>query len=109
MKKRVFLSLGFRNRTEEEIISDIEQAKNIIISEYPYDEFEFIHNYYYEGDNRVECLGEAIKKMSTCHIAAFISGWPNYRGCKAELEICRSYNIPHIEVSLDFKRALYFR
>lgn len=109
MIKRVFLSLGFRGRTEEEIMSDIEKAKEIIISEFPYDEFEFIHNYDYKSDNRVECLGEAIKKMSTCKIVAFISGWPRYRGCKAEYEICKSYNIPHIEVSLDFKRALYFR
>ena len=109
MKKRVFLSLGFRGRTEEEIMSDIEKAKEIITLEFPDNEFEFIHNYDYNGNNRLECLGEAIKKMSTCDEVYFIVGWKKYKGCNVEHKICRLYNIPHLEVSLRLKRAYTFR
>ena len=101
--KKVFLSLGFSGRTKEEIMNDIEKAKEIIIKYNPDEEIEFIHNYDYESDNRLECLGEAIKKMSTCSEVYFIGYWDKYRGCKAEFYICELYNIPRFDISLECK------
>ena len=92
--KRIFLSLGFSGRTEKDIIEDINFAKTLLVSHYD-EELEIIHNYDYNGNNRVECLGEAIKKLSTCDIVCFINNWRNHKGCVIEKEICKAYDIPY--------------
>lgn len=99
--KRIFLSLGFHGRNKEEVMSDIEKAKEIIIAHHSNKEIEFIHNYDYESDNRLECLGEAIKKMGACDEVYFINDWHKYRGCSVEFYICESYNIPHFDINLE--------
>lgn len=93
--KRIFLSLGFSGRTEEAVRSDIDKAKELISSKYINEEIEFVHNYEYTGANRVECLGEAIKKMSTCDIVYFINNWHlSHNGSMIEKYICGLYDIP---------------
>lgn len=93
--KKVFLSLGFNGRTEEEVRNDINKAKELITSFYPNEELEFIHNYDYIGNNKIDCLGEAIKKISTCDIVYFIGDFSNYRGCLIEHKLCILYNMPY--------------
>ena len=99
--KKVFLSLGFKGKTEEQVNNEIEKAKKRIAAYYECGEdlefvnVEFIHNYDYVGVNRVECLGEAIKKMSRCDKVYFINDWFNYNGCSIEKEICELYDISH--------------
>jgi hypothetical protein len=97
---KVFLSLGFSGRPEAEVKKEIDDAINFIKMYYPDTEFEFIHNYDYEGNNRVECLGEAIKKMSACDRVYFINKWRKHNGCLIEKNICEIYNIPHATISL---------
>lgn len=93
--KKIFLSLGFNGRTEEDVMSDIDNAKKWICSNYPEEEFEFVHNYDYIGGNRIECLGEAIKKMSTCDHVYFINDWFFHKGCMVEKKVCELYKIEH--------------
>lgn len=97
-KRRIFLSLGFSGRSEDAIMEEIDKAKEIISKINPEEELEFIHNYEYKGSNRIECLGEAIKKMSTCDIVYFIGHWYKHNGCLIEETVCELYNIPHFSL-----------
>jgi hypothetical protein len=97
--KKIFLSLGFSGRTKEEIQKEIEAAKDYIKrSYYPDEEVQFVDNYDYAGSNRVECLGEAIKKMSVCDKVYFINNWFSYKGCLIEKKVCYDYNIPNSQI-----------
>lgn len=100
--KKIFLSLGFSGREKEDVMKDIEKAKSHIssLSQFSNEELEFIHNYDYTGNNRVECLGEAIKKMSTCDIVYFINDWLEHKGCSVEYGVCFMYNIPYKLISI---------
>ena len=90
---KIFLSLPFSGRTKEEVIQDIENAKELISTKYPDQDLEFIHNYDYEGVNRVECLGEAIKKMATCDKVYLINDWFSHKGCIIEKTVCELYDL----------------
>ena len=98
--KKIFLSLGFSGRPEEIIRKEIEGAKELIKSYYHDEKLEFIHNYDYTGDNSVECLGEAIKKISECDKVYFINNWYDYNGCIIEKKVCEIYYIPNATISL---------
>lgn len=93
--KRIFLSLGFSGRKDKDVLKDIDQAIKQIKSIIQNEDVEFIHNFSYVGNNRVECLGEAIKKISKCDFVYFISGWQTHKGCIIEYRVCELYNIPH--------------
>lgn len=92
--KRIFLSLGFSGRKEEDVRNDIDKAKKLISLDFKNEEIEFVHNYDYIGNNRIECLGEAIKKISTCDCVYFIDNWWKHKGCVIEYEVCKNYEIP---------------
>lgn len=93
--KRVFLSLGFSDRPESDVMDDISKAEELITSYYPNEELDFIHNYDYIGHSRVECLGQAIKKMAICDIVYFINDWDKHKGCIIEHKVCELYGIEH--------------
>ena len=94
--KTIFLSLGFHGRTESEVMEKIEEMKKIAITRNPNQDIKFIHNYDYNGENRVECLGEAIKKMSSCDYVYFnYCDISKHKGCQIEKKICELYNINH--------------
>ena len=99
--KRVFLSLGMRGRSDDSIIEDIYNAKEFISSKYyPSEQVEFIHNFDYSSNNMVECLGEAIKKMSSCDHAYFINKWYKHDECIIEKHVCELYDIPHTVIKI---------
>lgn len=97
--KKIFLSLGFNGKPETIIMDEINRAKQEISSKFPDEEqIEFVHNYEYEGSNRVECLGEAIKKMATCDFVYFINEWYEHKGCLIEMQVCNLYQINHTSI-----------
>ena len=98
--KRIFLSLGFNKRPEKIVRDTINEAKKKLTSYCENEDVEFVHNYDYIGNNSVECLGEAIKKMSTCDIVCFINDWDCYTGCTVEHDICEFYNIPRAYIAV---------
>lgn len=92
--KRIFLSLGFSGRSEKDVMDEIDLAKKLILFDCD-EELEFVHNFDYVGVTRVECLGEAIKKMSTCDMVYFINNWEEHKGCIIEKQVCELYKIPY--------------
>ena len=92
---KIFLSLGFSGRSKEEVLVDISLAMVRISDIHNNELLQFVHNYDYCSENRVECLGEAIKQMSGCDKVYFINNWVEHNGCLIEKKVCELYNIPH--------------
>ena len=97
---KMFLSLGFNKKTNNEVVDTINRAKETISKYYPGEVLEFVHNYNYMGNNRIECLGEAIKKMSACDIVYFINNWCEHSGCIIEHTVCEYYKIPYTSITV---------
>lgn len=101
---KIFLSLGFRDKIDYDIICEITDMKDKIIASAKWcnidpDDICFVHNFLYEPKETVrrpsvECLGEAIKKMADCDLVVFSIDWRSYRGCRIEHGIAHSYHIP---------------
>lgn len=101
MKQNIFVSVGMRGRTNEEVELDLKRAKDEICKLFG-DDVEIIDNWNCQGPDdagRLWYLGEAIKKLGDCDICYFIKGWQNHKGCVAEYEICKIYGIEIIEES----------
>lgn len=93
--RRIFLSLGFVKKPVLEVMYDISKAQEMITPHYKDKSIEFIHNYDYTATNKIECLGEAIKNMSSCDIVYFINDWSDHDECIVQKKVCELYNIEH--------------
>ena len=97
---RIFLSLGMRGRDENDILADIAEATHYAKSLYAESatECEVINTYNQEeapeDASRVYYLGKSIQILGSCDQVWFINDWENYRGCRAEHEVCKIYGIP---------------
>ena len=97
---RIFLSLGMRDRDENDMLADIAEATHYAKSLYAESatECEVINAYNQEeapeDASRMYYLGRSIQILGSCDQVWFINDWENYRGCRAEYEICRLYDIP---------------
>lgn len=100
--KKVFISVGMRGRADEAVWNDINMAGRKIYEMFKGD-VGIYHNMmcekpdYSKEPGRLYYLGEAIKKLGECDVCYFVEGWQNYKGCKAEYEICKLYGIEIIE------------
>lgn len=95
---KVFVSMGFKDRSEEDVMADLTAVESQL-KHFFNNDVEMVHNYFCEkpeGGARLYCLGEAIKKLSECDCCCFIRGWEKYNGCHVEMEVCQRYNIPVI-------------
>lgn len=97
-KMRIFISVGMKGRTDEEIQKDVNDAKEILEQYYARDfDLEIVDNFIEKPENetrRLYCLGEAIKTIGECDAVYFVEGWSNYNGCWVEHSVCDFYNIP---------------
>ena len=97
---RIFLSLGMRGRDEKDVLADIAEATHYAKSLYAESatECEVINTYNQEEAPEdvgpTYYLGRSIQILGGCDQVWFINNWKDYRGCRAEYEICRLYNIP---------------
>ena len=97
---RIFLSLGMNGRDENDILADIAEATHYAKSLYAESatECEVINTYNQEeapeDASRVYYLGKSIQILGSCDQVWFINDWENYRGCRAEHEVCKIYGIP---------------
>lgn len=92
--KKVFISVGMRGRTDEDVMADIKRAKLNISN--MFDDVKIIDNWDCECPDeavRLYCLGEAIKKLGDCDICYFVKGWQKHKGCIVEMEVCKLYGI----------------
>ena len=98
---KVFISVGMHNRSTEDVIVDIERARNKISRIYRgCGNLQIIDNFNCdapENASRLYYLGEAIKKLGECDVCYFCKGWQNHKGCLIEMEICKLYRIDMIE------------
>lgn len=103
--KKIFISVGMNGRTDDEVLWDIARAEKWIYENLCERRFEFegvrvIDNFDCQAPEDAGCLwylGEAIKKLDGCDICYFVKGWEKYRGCQAEMEICKLYGIEIIK------------
>lgn len=97
---RIFLSLGMRGRDEKDILADIAEATHYAKSLYAESatDCEVINTYQQEeapeDASRIYYLGRSIQVLGSCDQVWFINDWENYRGCRAEHEVCKIYGIP---------------
>ena len=97
---RIFLSLGMRGRNENFVLEEIAMATHYAKSMYAESatECEVINTYNQEeapeDASRVYYLGKSIQILGSCDQVWFINDWENYRGCRAEHEVCKIYGIP---------------
>lgn len=97
---RIFLSLGMSGRDEKDILADITEATHYAKSMYAESatECEVINAYNQEeapeDAGPTYYLGKSIQVLGSCNQAWFINDWENYRGCRAEHEVCKIYGIP---------------
>lgn len=97
---KIFLSLGMRGRDEKDILEDIAMATHYAKSMYAESttECEVINGYNQEeapeDAGPIYYLGKSIQVLGSCNQAWFINDWENYRGCRAEHEVCKIYGIP---------------
>lgn len=91
---KVMISQPMGGLTSGEILNARKEAIRILES----DGYEIVDTYFDYGNKFIKneplyYLGESIKKMSECDAVAFVDGWHNARGCKAEYEIAKEYGL----------------
>ena len=108
-KKIVFISLPMNGLTPEEILSNIESAKEEYLKRFNLksDDIWFVENFFPElnfdtafghVNGCVYYLGRALQRMAKVDEVFFYGDWKNARGCQIEHEVCERYRIPYVEV-----------
>ena len=96
---KVFISQGMRDKTEEEIKAEREEALKKVNDTFIEDVEEI--KSFFEGEPKVKTiplffLGKSIKLLSEADIIIFCKGYENYRGCKIEELCAKEYGIPRM-------------
>ena len=102
--KKIFISQGMINRTEEEIRVEREECiKDLrdFVKEHFNDDIEIIDSIIEEdppeGCNAgVWFLGQSLILMSKADFVALLPRWVHYRGCRIEAKTADDYGIPQI-------------
>lgn len=114
MKKKVFISVPMKGRTNEAIAESIKQMHKIaeiIFGE----ELEPIHNFYEHtipqcANGSIYCLGFAVQNLAFADYFIGVNYTTAFRGCNIEHNIAHAYGIKsytvNISVSDIFKDAM---
>lgn len=101
--RRLFVSQPMRGKTQDEIIEARDKAVkklSLILDE----EFEVVDSYFTEDEPKdvknsgMYWLGKSLELLSKCDLALFIGDWWEYRGCRIEREVGRTYGIEMLEI-----------
>ena len=93
----IFVSMPMNGKTDEEIVAKMKEVEKKLNKD---DVGYVVCGYTYTTDMAniphifVNCLGEAIKRMSHCDVVYFAQGWQTARGCQIEHDVCVEYDIP---------------
>ena len=98
MIKKLFISQPMRDKSENDILKERENAIYEVKKLIGEDEIEVLDTYFddHKDYSPLECLGKSIVVLSKADIAFFCKGWEDYRGCKIEHLCAISYGIPCI-------------
>lgn len=97
--KKLFISQPMRNKTDEEILKEREQAIEIAKNCLD-DEIEVVDSFFQNAPYDAKplwFLGKSIELLSGADIAYFADGWKDARGCRIEHECAKEYGIQIIE------------
>lgn len=93
----IFVSMPMNGKTDEEIIAKMQEVEK----KFNKDNVGYVVCGYTDTTDMVNvphifvnCLSEAIKRMSYCDVVYFVDGWQTARGCQIEHDICMEYDIP---------------
>lgn len=108
MTKKVFVSLPMRDRDLDVIHQDMTDILEMVQTNFVED-VELIDTIWPHGpssgdvhDESVWYLGKSIKALSEADIVVFHPGWRSARGCIIEHMVCAMYNIPYLDISMDY-------
>jgi hypothetical protein len=89
--KKVFISQHMRGKTEDEILTERENALAYLKSKIG--PFELIDTYFKDfNGSRLQFLGKSVSEgLAKADIALFIGEWEKFDGCKCEEFIARTY------------------
>lgn len=95
---KLFISQPMKDKSEEEIRTEREEAVKEAKKALGTDDVEVIDSYIPDTapKDSVEalwCLGRSLELLSKADIAYFAPGWSNARGCKLEYEAANKYGI----------------
>lgn len=103
---KVFISLGMRDKTIEEIKEAMNDIANTLRKILKVD-IEIIDTIVKDYGNLevknegLYCLGKSIELLSTADLVVFAEDWDSYRGCKIEHRCAEEYGLKIMYVSGD--------
>ena len=101
---KVFISMGMRDKTIEEIRETMNDIANILKKRFKED-IEVIDTVVEDFENLeiknegLYCLGKSIELLSTADLVVFAEDWDSYRGCKIEHRCAEEYGLKIMYVS----------
>lgn len=107
MSKKIFTSLPMRDRDMTDILEDMQEMLEIASKEFgePCEHLDSIFDELPPDEvisDGCWYLGKAIAVLSEADLAIFHPGWREARGCIIEHMVCALYNIPYIDISMDY-------
>lgn len=96
---RVFISQPMSDKTDEQILTERENAISEIKDAYPKEEIEIIDSFFQDVPHDATplwYLAKSLELLSTADMAFFVNGWSQYRGCKIEYRCAVDYKTPFI-------------
>lgn len=97
--KKIFISQPMRNKTDEEILIERENAIKFVKEKYG-DDIQVIDSFFQSAPVDAKplwFLGKSLELLSSADIAVFVKNWQEARGCKIEHECAVEYGIEVIE------------
>jgi len=90
-KKKVFVSIPMKGRTDEEIKKEM---KMVFDQMYNSEEYELIDTVHRVEGGRVATFAESIRKLAAADVCCFAPGWEDAGGCLIEKMICDHFDVP---------------
>ena len=96
---KVFISIPMRDRTHEEIRSEMDSIMESLrahLHPITVEQIDSLVECPRSKNEGVACLGKSISLMSEADLIVFAPGWSNSRGCAIEYEVALEYHIDFI-------------
>lgn len=97
--KKIFISQPMRNKTDEEILIERENAIKFVKEKYG-DDIQVIDSFFQSAPVDAKplwFLAKSLELLASADTAYFCKGWQEARGCKIEHECAVEYGIEVIE------------
>lgn len=92
---KIFISMGFRGRTDEFIFERRDSIKEVL--DHMFSAYEIMDNFVKDipevNNESVWCLGDSIRIMSNADIVVFDEDFDEFRGCRIEEKIAKEYGL----------------